>query len=369
MKAMNIEKQDFSLYDSLLLKSKASVIRGRVKISLSGPLSIMPGIRSIAHIVDGQIPAKVNETLFLSTWIPPAPSLAFNRFVESQAKSMLGIRTPDRVTISITEECPNKCVHCALPNSGQGLKLEAKLIKGIISQILDLGTTLVVFDGGEPTLYKDLPELVKAVDHRAISTLFTSGAGFVASLANQLKDAGLYAVNVSLDSPVPEEHDIMRGRKGAFADAMVAVKNALASDLLINVYVVIRHENVHHLRSFHDLARELGAHELTFFEVVPTGRWAGRRDVLLSEKDHKELQEYIESARSPRIFSVPSALMRFGCFAGKSWMHITPSGEAYPCACYPVSFGNVYHEPIRDIWRRMGAIPFMGKKMCPMRNQ
>jgi MoaA/NifB/PqqE/SkfB family radical SAM enzyme len=243
------------------------------------------------------------------------------------------------------------------------------LIKSIISQILDLGTTLVVFDGGEPTLYKDLPELVKAVDNRAISTLFTSGAGFVASLANQLKDAGLYAVNVSLDSPVPEEHDTMRGRKGAYADAIVAMENALASGLLVNIYVVIRHDNLHHLRSFHDLAREIGAHELTFFEVVPTGRWYGRKDVMLSENDHNELQEFAKSTLSPRIFSVPSAFMRFGCFAGKSWMHITPSGEAYPCACYPVSFGNVHHETMQDIWRRMRSIPFMGKRICPMRNQ
>jgi MoaA/NifB/PqqE/SkfB family radical SAM enzyme len=366
---MNIEEQNFSLYNSPLLKSKASIINGHVKISLSGPLSIVPGIRSKAQIFDGQIPANIDdEKLFLSTWIPPAPSLAFNRFVESQAKSMLGKRTPDQVTISITEECPNKCVHCALPDSGQGLKLEANLIKSIISQILDLGTTLVVFDGGEPTLHRDLPELVRAVDPRAISTLFTSGAGFVASLANRLKDAGLYAVNISLDSSVPEEHDAMRGRKGAYADAMNAVENALASGLLVNVYVVIRHNNMCHLRSFHDLAREIGAHELTFFEVVPTGRWAGKKDVVLTEDDHKELQKYIEMTRSPRIFSVPSALKRFGCFAGRSWMHITPSGEAYPCACYPVSFGNVYHEPVRDIWRRMGAFPFMGKKMCPMRN-
>ncbi|MCJ7442922.1 MAG: radical SAM protein [Methanotrichaceae archaeon] len=366
---MDFVDQSYMLVDSPLIKAKAAFENGRIKVSSFGLLSMLPYIRSAVEMIDGQIPAKVNEKLFLSTWLPPAPSQAFDRFVESQIKSMVHNRTPDQVTISITEECPNKCVHCALPDSGQGLRLEANLIKDIISQILDLGTTLIIFDGGEPTLYRGLPQLVQAVDNRAISTLFTSGAGFIESLAYELKDSGLYAINVSIDSPVPEEHDTIRGRKGAFRDAMKAVEFALEADLLVDIYVVLRHQNIHQLHLFHELARNIGAHELTFFEVVPTGRFSGKKDVLLSEGDYDALQEFVSCAPPPRIFSVPSALKRFGCFGGRSWMHITPAGDVYPCACFPLSFGNIHHEPVRSIWRRMGEHPFKGSKICPMRNQ
>ena len=212
------------------------------------------------------------------------PSRAFDRLANSRVRALLGIRTPDQVTISITEECPNHCAHCALPDSGNKLALSPKTVTDLIDQILEMGTTLVIFDGGEPALYQELPKLVRAVDDRAISTLFTSGAGFTAELALQLKEAGLYAVNVSLDSPVAEEHDAMRGRAGVFQDAMQAVKNALLAGLLVNLYVVLRRENMHHLQEFHDLARRMGAHELTFFEVVPTGRWSDRQDVALRQR-------------------------------------------------------------------------------------
>ncbi|MDD4653673.1 MAG: radical SAM protein, partial [Methanothrix sp.] len=231
-------------------------------------------------------------------------------------------------------------------------------------------TTLVIFDGGEPALYQELPELVAAVDDRAISTIFTSGAGFTAALARRLKDAGLYAVNVSLDSPIRSEHDGMRGREGVFDDAMQAIENALAAGLLVDLYVVLRRENMQELQLFYDLARRVGAHELTFFEVVSTGRWSEKQNIALLPEDHAILDEFVKKAGERgelRIFSVPEAYRRFGCFAATSWMHITPGGEVYPCSCYPQSWGSIFEEPVEKIWQRMSAFPYKKSSVCPMR--
>ena len=365
---MSTEKE-YLLYDSPLLRAVARLQEGRVKVDFKGPLSLFPAMRSAAGMIDGQLPASAGERLCLSTWHPPVPSLAFRRFAGSQVKALFGIRTPDQVTISITEECPNRCLHCALPDSGRKLLLAPDVVKDLIKQILDMGTTLVIFDGGEPTLYRDLPDLVEAVDHRAVSTLFTSGVGFSAQLARRLKEAGLYAVNVSLDSPVAEEHDAMRGREGAFRDAMRGAENALLAGLLVDIYVVLRRQNVKHLKEFHSLARRTGAHELTFFEVVPTGRWAKKSGVTLCEEDHRDLERFVQEAGPPRIFSVPGALRRFGCFAGRSWMHVAPSGEISPCACMPESWGSIFKEPVRGIWQRMGRLSTRGEKVCPMRRK
>ena len=356
----------YPLFRHPLLQAHAIVVNGRIKTEAKGAMSYIPAVRSALEMIDGQFPALAGEQLCISTWMPPVPSNAFQRLAQSQIKSALGKRTPDQVTISITENCPNRCVHCALPDSGQGLRLEPDTVMDIISQILDLGTTLVIFDGGEPTTYKELPELVASVDERAISTLFTSGAGFSESLARRLKDAGLYAVNVSLDSPVPEEHDSIRGRVGVFRDAMKAIEYAKQAGILVNLYVVLQPENMRHLERFHLLAKVMGAHELTFFEVVPVGRWSGRTDVGLSPADRAALDCLTSRAEPPRIFSVPAARMRFGCFAGRTWMHVTPTGEVYPCACMPQSLGNIFQEPVAKIWQKMGSLPFKGSKTCPM---
>lgn len=362
--------RSYLLYRNPLLKADARVEEGRIRVHVAGPLAHLPLIRSSMEMFEGQVAAHAGpEKLSLSTWIPPLPSLAFDRLANSRMRALLGIRTPDQVTISITEECPNRCSHCALPNSGNKLHLSLHTVQDLISQILEMGTTLVIFDGGEPALYPKLPELVRSVDDRAISTLFTSGAGFTAPLAKQLKEAGLYAVNVSLDSPVAEEHDAMRGREGVFLEAMQAVENSLQAGLLVDLYVVLRRENVRHLQEFHNLARSTGAHELTFFEVVSTGRWSDREDVALKPEDHARLADFVLGAQAhgPRIFSVPDAYKRFGCFAARSWMHVTPAGEVYPCSCYPESWGNILNEPVKKIWGRMGRFPYQGSRICPMR--
>lgn len=361
-------ERSYLLYRSPLIRAEARLEGERVKIRVMGPLASLPVIRSSMELFDGQLAVRAGtEQLSLSTWIPPLPSLAFDRLAKSRIRSLLGLRTPDQVTISITEECPNRCSHCALPNSGNRLRLAPEIVRDLIGQVLDMGTTLVIFDGGEPTLYQDLPELVSYVDDRAISTLFTSGAGFTSTLARQLKEAGLYAVNVSLDSPLEEEHDAMRGREGVFSEAMQAVRNALQAGLLVDIYVVIRRENLCHLERFHDLARVLGVHELTFFEVVSTGRWSDREGLALNAAEHARLAEFVSRAGRPRIFSVPDVYRRFGCFAARSWMHITPGGDVYPCSCYPESWGNILNEPVKKIWQRMGRFPHKGEKICPMR--
>jgi MoaA/NifB/PqqE/SkfB family radical SAM enzyme len=371
-------RKSYPLYDSLLLKAGArvqegrmqqdQVKEGRVHVDACGPLAHLPLVKSALQMFDGQLPAHADsEKLCLSTWIPPLPSRAFSRLADSRLRALLGRRTPDQVTISITEECPNRCAHCALPNSGNKLRLSPDTVKDIIGQILDMGTTLVIFDGGEPALYRELPELVASVDDRAISTLFTSGAGFTTKLARRLKEAGLYAVNVSLDSPIETEHDAMRGREGVFSEAMQAIENALAAGLLVDLYVVLRRENMPHLQRFHELARRMGAHELTFFEVVCTGRWSERQNIALLPADHARLADFVRNAGAPRIFSVPEAYKRFGCFAATSWMHITPAGEVYPCSCYPESWGSIFEEPIKKIWQQMGAFPYKKSKVCPMR--
>ncbi len=357
----------YTLCDNPLLKVTASVTGGRIKIEASGILARAPGVASALAMVDGSIPVYAGERLYISTWIPPIPSRAFDRFVRSRLLSSLGKRTPDQITISITEECPNRCKHCALPDSGEHLRLEPHEVKRIIDQALDLGSTLIIFDGGEPAIYKELPELVSYVDDRAVATMFTSGAGFTRRLAAEIKEAGIQAINVSLDSPREREHDEIRGRKGAYRDAMNAIRYAIDSGILVDLYVVLRHDNISQLREFHELAREMGTHELTFFEVVPTGRCSNATDLILDAEDLAALERFTENAPPPRIFSVPSTIKSFGCFAGRSWMHITPSGDVYPCACYPTSYGNVLQESLGKIWKRMATFPHKGMRACPIR--
>ena len=121
-------------------------------------------------------------------------------------------------------------------------------------------------------LRRDLPDLVSSVDQRAVATAFTSGYHLTAERAKQLKEAGMYAVRISIDSPFEKEHDRVRGRAGAFQDALSGVRNALAAGLLVDLFMVTSPHNIDYLEDAFSLAAELGAHELSFYEIVAVGR-------------------------------------------------------------------------------------------------
>ena len=129
--------------------------------------------------------------------------------------------------------CPNKCIHCGAADIIADPELSLEEINSIVDKTIDLGSYLVSFDGGETMVRKDIVDMVSHVDKdRAIAACFTSGYGLNEQRARDLKDAGLYAAHISIDSPFEKEHDRVRGREGAYKDAIDGIKNANYNMLL-----------------------------------------------------------------------------------------------------------------------------------------
>jgi MoaA/NifB/PqqE/SkfB family radical SAM enzyme len=344
-----------------------------IRLLPRGPLSPIaaPVINRINKIFANEKPISSGPDKFIfSTWIPPAPSPAFDRMLSAQVGALTGRRVPDQLSIAIIRACPNDCIHCSAP-SRKGDILSDSDIKTAIDEGLGLGSYLITFDGGEPMLRRDLPDLVAHVDERAVPTSFTSGYGLTKELAARLSHAGLYAIRVSIDSPHEAEHDRVRGRKGAFSDALSGVQNALDAGLLVDLFMVTSPSNIDHLEDAYSLAADLGVHELSLYEIVAVGRWASHQDEVLTNDDVKRLESFHKKKNrqtGPRVTALPYLLGpgMFGCFAGRRWMHIDPSGEVLPCAYMPLRFGNIKEKGLRDIWRDMSGYKWFSKR-CPCR--
>ncbi|MGP8320995.1 MAG: radical SAM protein [Methanosarcinaceae archaeon] len=365
----------YYLYKNPVFKVYAVVENGRVRIRSSGIASplMKPMVSGMLDIFDGKKPAKVeDDRLIFSTWMPPIPSTPFSRSVSNQIKCLRGNMVPEQVTISITEECPNNCIHCALPDTKNKDRLTPEFIKDAIDQSLNMGTTLIIFDGGEPLVYDGLEALISHVDtNRAVSAMFTSGVGLTPERARSLKKAGLYMVSVSFDSANEEGHDFMRGREGVYKEAINAVNNLMDAGLFVNIYVVISPRNIDELDDFYTLARDMGVHELSFYEIVPAGRWIDHETEILSPDDHRKLDDFVARADAtdgPRVFSIPHVMKTTGCFAGRKWLHITPQGDVLPCACIPISFGNIHENTLKSVWKKIRKDPVYNADSCLMRD-
>ncbi len=93
-------------------------------------------------------------------------------------------------------------------------------VKAVMDKIVDQAhVPSLSFTGGEPTLRRDLPELIALGRSRGLwMNLITNGIRsakpeFVAAL----KTAGLDSAQVSLEAGDAATHDLVVGRSGAFS--------------------------------------------------------------------------------------------------------------------------------------------------------
>jgi cyclic pyranopterin phosphate synthase len=118
------------------------------------------------------------------------------------------------IRFSVTDRCNFRCVYC-MPKEIFGrdyafLPREELLTFEEIARLARLGAELGVekirLTGGEPLLRKGLPELIRMLadlrtpDGRELDLALTTNGSALAHLAQELKDAGLKRVTVSLDS-------------------------------------------------------------------------------------------------------------------------------------------------------------------------
>src|SRR5579871_5317683 len=75
-----------------------------------------------------------------------------------------------------------------------------------LDQLADLGTTIVTFSGGEPLLHPELDQLISHVRRRGIiAGMITNGYLLTAQRVQQLNDAGLDHMQISIDNVMPDD--------------------------------------------------------------------------------------------------------------------------------------------------------------------
>src|SRR6266513_6319715 len=131
------------------------------------------------------------------------------------------IRLPVNITVSVSYRCNSRCKTCnvwLLPNDDLTLPEWARVFESLGSS-----PYWFTFSGGEPTLRKDLPDMVQAAYRHCrpgIINIPTNGIQdkiIPARIERVLQAAPTsdVIINLSLDG-VGEKHDIVRGVKGNF---------------------------------------------------------------------------------------------------------------------------------------------------------
>jgi cyclic pyranopterin phosphate synthase len=178
--------------------------------------------------------------------------------------------------LSITDVCNFSCNYC-LPDGYQCDQprdfLSLLEIKRLTKSFAELGTEKIRITGGEPALRKDLPEVIRICKETpGIKTVAITSNGFkLPEHLPQWLDAGIDAINISIDSLDPRQfhaitgHDklktILTGIDMALADGRASVK--------VNT-VLMRDHSGREIQSYLDWLKDTPI-TLRFIELMQTG--------------------------------------------------------------------------------------------------
>jgi radical SAM protein with 4Fe4S-binding SPASM domain len=319
---------------------------------------------------------------------------------------------PFQVVWNITRECNLKCIHCyenaGLPSQDE-LPTEDAL-KGI-DILADAGVLILAFSGGEPTIRRDILNLIQRSTDRGMFTAVATNAIVFASRkkVKEFKEAGLQFAQISLDGLYPETHDKFRGALGAFKKTVQGIKNCVAEDLFVEIATTATRFNYEEIPGMIEFAEKLGVNWFMLYNFVPTGRgvdiiesdltpderedilkvcWNRMKtagiEVLSTAPQFVRIAQEIESQLVPisetgviaagvcsgtEAYVVPThfynpklsgQLKRLadfigGCGAGRFYMSLEPNGDMFPCVFFPhedaVKVGNLFKDDFEEVWR------------------
>ncbi len=139
-------------------------------------------------------------------------------------------RTVTNIRISLTQRCNLGCIYChAEGEKDPEQELSAEQIAEILRVAQTFGVRSVKFTGGEPLMRSDLAEIIRSVPP-GMEVSLTTNATLLADRAQELKDAGLNRVNVSLDTMDPKRYEEIAG-KPMLAEALAGIEAALEAGL------------------------------------------------------------------------------------------------------------------------------------------
>lgn len=138
--------------------------------------------------------------------------------------------------VSLTDRCSLRCTYCMPANFSDWIANEKLLttdeLVTVIGLCVDAGITQVRLTGGEPLLRRDIVDVVRRINElpKPPRISLTTNALRLAEVAQELKDAGLARVNVSLDTLDPVRFKEMTHRD-RFHDVITGIEAAKAAGL------------------------------------------------------------------------------------------------------------------------------------------
>jgi AdoMet-dependent heme synthase len=303
-------------------------------------------------------------------------------------------RAPFLVIWETTQACDLACKHCraeAQPNRHPD-ELSTEEAKRLLDDVRRFGRIIFVFSGGDALKRPDIVELVEYGAKLGLRMAITPGTTPLATREKlqQLKDAGLSRLAISLDGSNPGIHDDFRQVDGSFEHGLRILRTSREVGLSTQVNTVVARHNLDDFDNLCSLMTELGIVFWEVFFLVPMGR-ARPEDVASAEEFEEVFHRLydlsktapfdIKATAAPQYSRVvlqrKKAERRQGERAeasdvltdgaahsdsdgigrarnvndGDGFMFVSHTGDLFPSGFLPVRAGNIREDDLVEVYR------------------
>lgn len=285
------------------------------------------------------------------------------------------MKAPHRMDLMISSmqkngcwNCNQKCLHCYAADQeyAEVEELSTAKWKKVIDECRKIGIPQLTFTGGEPTLRKDLTELID-YSRWFVTRLNTNGVLLTEELCEQLYEASLDSVQITLYSNTPEIHNELVGAEN-FEKAVAGIRNAVKAGLNVSINTPLCSLNSDYSSTLKFIS-QLGVKYVTCSGLIPSGNAKKSNSIatkLANDEMYNILKQASEFCKENHIeisFTSPGwveeekmqglNLDTPSCGACLSNMAIAPNGEVIPCQSWlssESSLGNILNDNWQEIW-------------------
>lgn len=273
---------------------------------------------------------------------------------------------PNFVELLISSRCNSRCVMCnvwkLLLHNPEIVEKEVTLeqYQELFKELSAMGVKSIVLSGGEPTMRRDIIDIIREARVQGIgSSMITNGSLINEEMAKDLVFSGLDVIHFSIDAPIPEVHDRIRGVRGLWKKATDGIKliYRMRSEMHIEkpkiiVNYVINELNFQLIFEMLELQRELNYDHIVFSPVIDKVKQ--NENLLLLTKN--SLEKLLKTKLDARLANDIRNFYEYNdttlgyyakifnkellCLAPYHFATIDPFGNVYPC-CYAVPFQNL----------------------------
>jgi MoaA/NifB/PqqE/SkfB family radical SAM enzyme len=259
---------------------------------------------------------------------------------------------PVLVHFEVTMRCNARCGFCDYWKTEPSAR--ASELKSFADAARFFNPMMITYTGGEPTLRRDLEDIVAAVNeavHVQYSTLITHGGMLTAERAKSLWDAGIHQFNISLDY-LDDRHDKARGIPGLTDRIFEVISRMRAMGIdSVRFNTVIKESNLDQILPIANRARQLGC-GVNFSSYSDSKN--GSRDGIIGRDRVDELAmvtaRLLEFKKRHRgvitnsdyyLENIPRYVrgeLKEPCRSGMRTIHVDPTGHVKRCPDFPADF-------------------------------